>query len=167
MLPLMTKRDVAKEASPVARLSGAGGAFVEFSVVGYQYPARAPLDDHDYDANWLRIQFRVSDGKGIWSTVEPAWLTWDLPSLIQWLRVVASGIRPPEAWTVLEPLLSLDCLGAGPPARVIAILALELRSPDMRAAHADDQTIGLTPSAEELFAAAGAIQLGLEACPPR
>jgi len=95
MLPVMPKRNVTKEANRVARLSGPGGAFVEFSVVGYEFPARVPLDDHDYDANWLLIQFRVSDGKDIWSTIEPAWLT--VPRA--WMRGCSKILHPVSTFT--------------------------------------------------------------------
>ena len=132
-----------KGSNPVARLSGSDGEFVEFSLVNYQYPARAPENDHDYDANWLFIQFRVCDGERSWSTVEPAWLTWDVAGLIRWLGEVASGVLPSTVWTAPEPLLTLQCVTAAPAPRLVASLALELRSADVKAVNAWDQGISL------------------------
>lgn len=153
--------------NPVARLSGAGDEFVEFSLVNYQYPSRAPEDDHDYDANWLFVQFHVCDGQRSWSTLDPAWLTWEAVSLIEWLREVASGVRPSTVWTALEPLLTLECLAAAPAPRLVARLALELRSADVKAANAWDQAISLTPAPDELLGGADALAVGLRSFPPR
>jgi hypothetical protein len=163
----MRKHHDAKQASPIARLSGADGEFVEFSLVNYQFPTRVPEDDHDYDANWLFVQFRVCDGKRSWSTVDPAWLTWDVASLIEWLREVASGERPSTTWTALEPLLTLECLAAAPAPQLAASLALELRSDDVKAANAWDQVINLTPSPDELLNAAATLAVALQRLPPR
>lgn len=154
-------------ANPVGRLSGPNGEFVEFSLANYQYPSRQPEDDQDYDANWLMVQFRVSDGQRSWKTLDPAWLTWDVAGLIEWLRDVASGVRPSDAWTALEPLLTLECLAAEPDSRLVASLALELRAPDVKAANTWDQTLTLTPSREELLGAANVLELGLRRFPPR
>lgn len=163
----MRKRQIVNGANPVVRLSGPDGEFVEFSLVNYQYPGRTPEDDHDYDANWLFVQFRVSDGERSWSTLEPAWLTWDVASLIEWLRNVASGVRPSTVWTALEPLLTLECLVAAPAPRLVASLALELRSADVKAVNAWDQAINLTPSPGELLSGAAALALGLQRFPSR
>jgi hypothetical protein len=109
----------------------------------------------------------VSDGERSWSTLDPAWLTWDVASLIEWLREVGSGMRPSTVWTTLEPLLTLECLAAAPATRLVASLALELRSADVKAMNAWDQAINLTSSPDELLSGAAALAIGLQRFPPR
>ena len=160
----MAKGEAPHWGNPVARLSGPQGSFVEFSIAGYEFPNHRPKGDDDYDANWLLIQFRVSDGQRTWDTRDPTWLTRDIPGLAEWLRVVASGARPGSDWSALEPLLTLDCVVAGLRPRVLAHLALELRSDEVRTAV---QTIELNPTPDELLRAADAVEAGLRIFPRR
>ncbi len=96
------------------RLGGKQGRYFELEVIGYQFPAGAQREglgkvDNDWDANWLNVRIRVSDGREAWTRTDPAILTWELRSLARWLAVVASGGRPkPDTWTGLEPNLQLS-----------------------------------------------------------
>jgi hypothetical protein len=155
------------ESYRAARLSGTNGEWVTFAVVGYQFPDYAPQDDHDYDANWLNVLFRVSDGDRTWGTRAAAWLTWDLPRLATWLRGVANGEQPEYQWTALEPLLSLECVEASPSPRINVHLALELRSDDVKMSHEPEEMIELAPSALEVLNAAEAAGASYARFPPR
>ena len=163
----MPEQRILSAPPPSARLSGAHGEFVEFSIVSYQYQTHVPEDDHDYDANWLFVGFRVSDAAKTWGSVEPAWLTWDVADLIDWLQAIAAGITPSNAWTALEPLLSLECLEPAPEPQLVAVLALELRSADAKALGVADQAIRLSPRVDELLTAAAVLAAGLQSFPPR
>ncbi len=92
-----------------AELSGPAGQVFRFRVVAYEFPDRAPTDDHDYDANWLRIDVLASDGIATWKwDREPAWLTWDLPRLRSWFVAVLDGTEPDYDWCSLEPLVTFS-----------------------------------------------------------
>jgi len=150
---------------PHAHLGGQDGRFVEFSVDGYEFPDKQLRSEgFDHDANWLFVIFRVSDGRRTWSSRDAAWLTTDLPRLSAWLRAAADGGHPDD-WTALEPLLTL-CV-EDEPLSVVARLALELRSEDVRMSDIRDEAIELNPTADELLQAADVVDQALDGFPVR
>jgi hypothetical protein len=97
---------------------GAEGSAVEIDVVAYQFAgARASERGFDWDANWLRVRGRVSDGERQWSFDDPCLVTSEAAELSSWLRGVANGEIAPGAYiggdTFVEPNLSvrLDARG--------------------------------------------------------
>jgi hypothetical protein len=154
---------------PFAHLSGPHLAFVEFSITQYQFPEMGPTGDW-HDRNWLRVQFRVSDGDRQWSRNDPAWQTGDLPRLATWLRQTARGQAPTEPWTALEPLLTLVCKRASPTVELTAELRLELQSDDAKMSDLDwdnPETIVLAPTADELLDSAQVLDEAVRRLPPR
>jgi hypothetical protein len=73
---------------------------------------------------------------------------------------------PSEAWTALEPLLTLECERAIPSAELVAELNLELRSDDAKRSDLDE-TIKLTPTTDELLHAAEVLDEALRRFPSR
>src|SRR4051794_40035445 len=81
------------------QLVGKEGTAVEIDVVGYQFPgARASETGFDWDANWLRVRGRVSDGERRWSFDDPCLVTSEAAELTSWLRGVVSGEIAPGAY---------------------------------------------------------------------
>jgi hypothetical protein len=154
---------------PMAHLSGPNSAFVEFGITQYQFPSMDPKRADQYDLNWLRVEFRVCDGQRQWSRNDPAWLTDDIPRLAAWLRQVADGQAPEDAWTALEPLLTLECRRASPTVELVAELRLELRSDEakLREPFDDPEVIMLAPSKDELLRAAAVLDEAARRLPPR
>jgi hypothetical protein len=155
---------------PYPHLSGRNGAFIEFAVTQYQFPAMKIAPENHDDLNWVRVQFRVSDGQRVWSRDDPAWLTTDLPRLAAWLRQTASGQQPAYAWTALEPLLTLVCESATRTIELNAELRLELQPEDAKMSQAladDPETVRLTPTREELITAAAVVDEAFHRLPPR
>jgi hypothetical protein len=155
---------------PSAHLSGPRGAFIEFSITQYQFPDMEVKPDNKDDLNWLRVQFRISDGERRWSRNDPAWETDDLASLAAWLRRIADGQAPTEPWTATEPLLTLVCDRASPTAELIAELRLELQSDDAKMSQLgwdNPETIRLAPTSEELLNSAEVLDEAVRRLPPR
>lgn len=155
---------------PVAHLSGPGDAFVEFGITQYQFPDMELKPGNRDDLNWLRVQFRVSDGERQWSRNEPAWQTDDLPRFAAWLRQTAAGHAPGDPWTGLEPLLTLVCERASPNVELVAELRLELQSDDGKMSNLDwenPETIGLSATKNELLEAAEVLDEASRRLPPR
>lgn len=155
---------------PFAHLSGPHGAFIEFGITQYEFPGMALKPDNRDDLNWLRVQFRVSDGQRRWSRNDPAWQTDDLPRLAAWLRQAADGQAPREPWTGLEPLLTLVCERAGPIVELMAELRLELQSDDAKMSNLEwdnPETIKLAPTRDELSSTVDVIDQAVKRLPPR
>ena len=158
------------QAVPFAHLSGPGGAFVEFGITQYQFPDMELKPGNRDDLNWLRVQFRVSDGERRWSRNDPAWQTGDLPRLAAWLRQTADGQVSRDPWTALEPLLTLVCERASPNVELVAELRLELQSDDAKMSNLDwenPETIRLSPTSNELLEAAEVLDEAIRRLPPR
>jgi len=155
---------------PFAHLSGPHGAFIEFGITQYQFPDMELSPGNRDDLNWLRVQFRVSDGERRWSRNDPAWQTDDLPRLAAWLRQTADGRAPRDPWTALEPLLTIVCERATPNVELVAELRLELQSDDAKMSNLDwenPETIRLAPASNELLAAAEVLDEAIRRLPPR
>nr|WP_143598363.1 hypothetical protein [Phycicoccus duodecadis] len=64
---------------------------------GYQFPAMTTPGD--WDANWLIVEgaVRLATGES-WSFRDPCLTTWEVSSLVDWLRQVADGSVQPSAF---------------------------------------------------------------------
>lgn len=134
------------------RLNGPYGRYVELEVLGYQFPGDQKQGlgrvDNDWDANWLMVRLRVSDGREVWSRTEPVLLTWEIRRLARWLAIIAGGKRPdPDAWTGLEPNLQLEVTKT--PMELIASLHQEFRRPGS-ALEEEPTSIELKPTPAEI-----------------
>jgi hypothetical protein len=97
------------------------------SLVGYQFPE---LEDVEYDSNWLNVKIAVSHQGGKWSTVDPALLTYEVQSLIDWLRAVSARQYDNRHLVFMEPCLSFDLSPAeGDPDKLVIELSHEFRPP--------------------------------------
>ena len=132
------------------RLGGKQGQYLELEIIGYEFPAGTQQGlgkvDNDWDANWLNVRIRVSDGREAWTRADPALLTWELRELARWLAIVANGRRPePDAWTGLEPNLQLSITTK---TSVIAYLDQKFRRPGSMPEE-EPTAIELSPTAAE------------------
>src|SRR6185503_445386 len=97
------------------------------SLVGYQFPG---LENVEYDSNWLNVKIAVSYQDGKWSTVDPALLTYEVQSLIDWLRAVSARKDEERHLVFIEPCLSFHLSpDEGEPDKLIIELSHEFRPP--------------------------------------
>lgn len=73
------------------RLESERGSFIELTVRAYEFPNHCPAGDDDWDANWLTIHGRVSDGAHHWEFTDPCLTTWEARELAAWLRAVGQA----------------------------------------------------------------------------
>jgi hypothetical protein len=87
----------------------------------------------DYDANWLLIHMTANDGQRQWSAIQPAFLTWELHSLVRWLRAWADRVPYVEQDTGgIEPNLHFEAKGLGSEVIIRAVFDLEFNPPERR-----------------------------------
>ena len=91
-------------------LKGNEGTEFELKVIGYQFPH---LEKEEYDSDWLSIQLRVVHPRGIWTSIDPSLLTWEVSSLAEWLESISRGESVDEEESFLEPNLSFQLTGNG------------------------------------------------------
>ncbi|WP_101395542.1 WapI family immunity protein [Phycicoccus duodecadis] len=79
------------------RLTSTDGSEVRIRMDGYQFPAMTTPGD--WDANWLIVEgaVRLATGES-WSFRDPCLTTWEVSSLVDWLRQVADGSVQPSAF---------------------------------------------------------------------
>ena len=108
-------RDAARGApyhGPVL-LEGPGGARLELSLVGYQFPE---IEDDRWDANWLVVRIAAIDDPDSWTAEDPCLLTWEVDALADWLDAVAAASSPVARLEFVEPNLVFERIeenGAG------------------------------------------------------
>ncbi len=73
------------------------------TLMGYEFPE---LQYVPYDSNWLNIKIEVSHERGKWSAIDPAMFTYEVASLIDWLRAVSAGKYDERDLWFVEPCLS-------------------------------------------------------------
>ena len=97
------------------------------TLVGYQFP---DLEDVDYDSNWLNVRISVNRQGGDWSTSDPALLTYEVESLIKWLRAASARQYDERDLVFMEPCLSFHLSPAvGDPDKLLIELSHEFRPP--------------------------------------
>jgi hypothetical protein len=113
------------------RLAGPGGSYLELHVVGYQFPGRTPHPgDFDWDANWLIVDGRASDGERSWNFRDPCLLTIEGQELVVWLDAVAADRPGLDATNFTEPNLEFRRMSAPSEPPVVRVtLRLEARPP--------------------------------------
>ena len=87
----------------MALLQGKDGRRFEITLDGYEYPE---LPQDEWDANWLKVTVEVVDGPKRWKRSDPAALTWEICTLVTWLRSVKLNPREADCQLVFtEPCL--------------------------------------------------------------
>ena len=87
---------------------GIDNQIVEISIRGYEFPNS---DDKEYDGNWLIIYLRVESKLGNWQTIYPCLLTWEIKSLIDWLKKISENEENIEKeMEFIEPNISFHLL---------------------------------------------------------
>jgi hypothetical protein len=113
----------------MALLTGPPELRLELTPLRYQYPG----NNEPWDADWLTIQMRASDRFREWESIEPVFLTFELRSLVVWLRALAAGSPQVEArFDGTEPNLQFEAVGTGAAVGLKAIFELEFRPPGFR-----------------------------------
>lgn len=68
---------------------------------------------NEHDANWLVVGGEIRLGARRWRFSDPCLLTWELESLLAFLRLAADDPSTPRTITFLEPLLAFTWNGFG------------------------------------------------------
>jgi hypothetical protein len=124
-----------------ARLRGPTDHVLELTPLAYEFPDST----EDYDANWVIVRMVASDGERRWLAEDPCFLTWDLFSLVFWIRGLAEGADGLlDCYSALEPNLQFERLGKGDATRLTAYFSQEYRPP------VGDAEITFTPGADGL-----------------
>jgi hypothetical protein len=91
-------------------------------------PLRYQFDefDNEWDGNWLQVKITVVDGPKRWSATAPAFLTWELERLINWLRALADA-QPDtrDDFGTIEPNLRFEARGRGDDTRLGVVFSHE------------------------------------------
>jgi hypothetical protein len=154
------------------RLDGGGGRVLELTLDGYQFPEMTSEPGGvDFDANWLMVRGRVSDGAREWTFRDPCLLTDEARELSAWLEAVSTDWRDLGATDFTEPNLEFRRMSApGDPPVVRVTLRLEARPPWAGEVSEDDwdkHFIELELSREALAAAATDLKDELKRYPKR
>ena len=145
--------------APWAELTGPGGHAFRFRIVAYEFPGHVPRHEHDYDANWLRVDAVATDGVETWEWNRyAAWLTWDLPRLRDWFAAVLEKHDQGIDWCSLEPLVTFTVTADG----VMADVDCGIHG-DEREKH----TVHLQPTDDELRVAVVVVDAAMREFPPR
>ena len=112
-------------------LEGSGGRVLELSIEGYQFGAiAAEAGGFDFDANWLVVAGRASDGTRDWSFRDPRLLTTEVRGLATWLDAVANEWRDLDPIDFIEPNLEFRRISAPAEPPVVRVaFRLEARPP--------------------------------------
>lgn len=113
------------------RLDGAGGQFLELSIVGYEFSSMNPAPfGFDHDANWLMIEGRAAEGDRGWTFRAPCLLTTELRELAAWFEAVADEWPDLEEIDFTEPNIAFKRMTTPPDPPVIQVtFSLEARPP--------------------------------------
>jgi hypothetical protein len=95
------------------RLIGPADHVLELEPFRYQFHLSGTIlhspVTNDWDANWVVVRMAAADGNRRRSSTAPAFLTWDLQRLVNWLRAVADHVPDlHHGYSSLEPNLQLE-----------------------------------------------------------
>jgi hypothetical protein len=134
------------------------------SLVGYQFPQ---LEDVEYDSNWLQVKIVVSHSRGKWSAVAPALLTYEMESLIDWLKELSAGKYDKRHLLFTEPCISFHLLPSeGEPDKLAIEFSYEFRPPWAKDPHEEHQ-IAFPLASIDLMKAAQLLENQLHQYPTR
>jgi hypothetical protein len=83
--------------------------FVEFSILGYQFPEIT--DGDEWTRNWLLVHINVKSNEKQWDKTDPAITTFELKELIDWLiNISENKIEEYELLMFTEPNISFELI---------------------------------------------------------
>ena len=151
----------------MAQLTGPSPFRLDLTPLRYQFPGNTG----DWDADWLVVKMHAADGNRDWESVDPAFLTWELRSLVEWLRALASGTEGDENWFgCVEPNLQFSAARDAAGICLRAVFEQEFRPPGTRIDEpGEDEEIEIEfrPSPEQLRRFADQLDAELEPFPVR
>jgi hypothetical protein len=149
----------------MARLTGPIEHQLELEPIGYQ----SGNATNEWDANWLLVRIRAKDARREWSATDPAFLTWELRSLVSWLHGLADGERDrARAFGGIEPCLKFEADGSGDATRLRVRFQLEFLPPTREWWNAEAKAwIDFQPGAEGLRRFADELEAELVRFPTR
>ena len=71
--------------------------YVELKIIGYEYP-KITDDPFGYDSNWLMVYINAKSAKKHWEAVDPAFLSFELKELIDWLNYLSENRMAEEKY---------------------------------------------------------------------
>jgi hypothetical protein len=147
------------------RLVGPANHVLELEPMRYEFQTEQTIlhsaVTNDWDANWVVVRMAAADGQRRWSSTGPAFLTWDLQRLVNWLRAL-SDLSPdvPDVYASLEPNLQLETRRGEGGVRLRAAFSQEFMPPT------GDSWIEFTPGGP-VDVDAGQENDGVGTCPHR
>lgn len=152
---------------------GHHGTTLELGLSGYQFPALQsglePLDDRDWDANWLIVtgEARAAEGSS-WRFRDPALTTWEVAELVTWLRAVIAQTAPAGWLEFTEPHLRF-VVGAYRDSQVTLLVELghEAAEPPLVKKQAKQSLLTIETDQPQLEQAVAALERQLAEFPPR
>jgi hypothetical protein len=151
----------------MAKLTGAADFSLELTPIEYQFPDNT----EEWDADWLVVRMHASDGKREWTSIDPAFLTWELRSIAAWCRGLAAGVAlPAPEHCCVEPNLQLLATSSEVGFLLKVVFEQEFRPPGTRWGEPDadlEVYADFHPSAEELIRFADELEAELEPFPVR
>lgn len=87
---------------------GINNQFLEFKIDNYEFPEE---ESDYYDSNWLEIKMIVKSDLGNWETIDPALLTHEFESLIDWFDKLSKNEKVEnELMDFIEPNIAFELL---------------------------------------------------------
>jgi hypothetical protein len=106
----------------MARLTGPPDHVFDLHPISYEFPEA----NSGWDANWIVVRIAVTDGRRRWSATDPAFLTWELNSLVRWLRGLAHAAPDlDDSFGAIEPNLEFKAEVRGEGVRLRALFSHE------------------------------------------
>lgn len=153
----------------MARLIGPESHILDLEPIRYEFPIPGRLVDspidNDWDANWVIVRIDVNDGQRQWSATHPAFLTWDLLGLVDWLRGLAAGASVTPRFEGMEPNLQFEAEATGESTMLKAIFQQEFLPPGLEVP--DVAVIEFYPGAEGLQRFADELKESMKGFPVR
>ena len=136
------------------------GTSLEFHALRYQFPQ---LTRTQYDSNWLVIGGRIEKDGAAWKFQDPCLLTNEMHSLAEWLESQAIDPGTNSEISFIEPNLYFKWIDR----KLRVDLECECRPPWAPFDKVEEFYVNLSPSSEELLAAAEALRADLAKYPIR
>jgi hypothetical protein len=148
------------------KLTGQNGTSFELVALRYEFPE----DRGDYfAANWLMVRVGIETNGDYWQAEDAALLTFEIPSLAEWMEWVADE-RAPQPINLVEPYLEFERIAGGVSPVIRIYLGFGFRPPShdrTRYSGAHDSFVDVRCAPEELRHAAKDLRRILERFPIR
>jgi len=84
--------------------NGIDNQTVEFKITNYEFPENTTCQ---YDSNWLLIFLKVNSHCGKWQTIDPALLTDEVKTIIEWFDNLSKNIKT-KSLNFIEPNIEFE-----------------------------------------------------------